>query len=182
MPVDGEGGKDTAGQSGETAGADAGGDGAGRAEAVRAEMVSMQLQQVFSEQMAEGQIKVDQRDGKVMVTVGAGGAFESGSADLSDEARDIMARISEVTDRPNRTIEVTGHTDDVPISGRYDDNFALAAARAASVVRELVDNGAVDPSRISAVSRGEFDPVADNGTEEGRAENRRIEIEIKYDE
>lgn len=149
---------------------------------MRTKLSAMVMQTVFEEQIADGTLSVEQRDGKVVVTLGAGGSFTSGSADLSDEARTIMDRIASATNRPNRTITVTGHTDDVPVSGgKFADNLDLAAARAASVVRELVSTGTVDPARISAVSKGEFDPVADNATEEGRAENRRIEIEIGFD-
>lgn len=147
---------------------------------IRTKLSTMVLQSLFSQEIADGSLSVEPRDGKVLVTLGAGGSFTSGSADLSDEARDIMARIASATDRPDRSIIVTGHTDDVPVSGEFADNFDLAAARAAAVVRELVDTERVDPARISAVSKGEFAPLADNATEEGRAKNRRIEIEISY--
>ncbi len=147
---------------------------------VRAKLSAMVLQASFAEQITDGALSVDLRDGKVLVTLGAGGSFTSGSADLSDEARAVMDRIASATNRPNRTITVTGHTDDVPVSGTFTDNFDLAAARAASVVRELVATDKVDPARISAVSKGEYAPLADNATEEGRAKNRRIEIEIGF--
>ncbi|MFN7051634.1 MAG: flagellar motor protein MotB, partial [Gemmobacter sp.] len=91
----------------------------------------------------------------------------------------IMDKIAVTGASPGRSITVTGHTDDVPLSGgSYGDNFGLAAARAASVVRALIDSGEVDPAQIAAVSKGEFAPVADNATEEGRARNRRIDVDI----
>lgn len=147
---------------------------------VRTKLSTMVLQSLFEQEIADGALSVESRDGKVMVTLGAGGSFPSGSADLTDQARSIMARIASATNRPNRSITVTGHTDDVPVSGEFADNFDLAAARAASVVRELVATDKIDPARISAVSKGEFAPLADNATEEGRAKNRRIEIEIGF--
>ena len=64
-----------------------------------------------------------------------------------------MARIASATNRPNRSIIVTGHTDNVPVSGEFADNFDLAAARAASVVRELVATGQVDPARWEEADR-----------------------------
>lgn len=183
QPVEGDGGKATRGQSGSTAGVDAGGDGAGRAMAVRAEVDSLKLQHRLQPEIGEGLVKVEQRDGKVFLTVGAGGSFASGSADLTEEARAIMAEIAQVTEYPGRSITITGHTDNVPISGeRYQDNVALAAARASSVMRELIATGTVDPAKVTAVSKGEFAPIADNATAEGRAQNRRIEIEINYNE
>ncbi len=75
------------------------------------------------------------------------------------------------------TIAVEGHTDDVPVARRYASNWELAAARASSVVRLMIELG-VEPDRLKAVSRAEFAPVASNDTDEGRAKNRRIEIQL----
>ncbi|HEX9815165.1 MAG TPA: OmpA family protein, partial [Myxococcota bacterium] len=75
------------------------------------------------------------------------------------------------------TIAVEGHTDDVPVARRYPSNWELAAARASSVVRLMVELG-VGPERFKVVSRGEFAPIASNETAEGRAKNRRIEIQL----
>jgi chemotaxis protein MotB len=72
---------------------------------------------------------------------------------------------------------VEGHTDDVPVARRYPSNWELAAARASSVVRLMIELG-VEPDRLKAVSRAEFAPVASNETDEGRAKNRRIEIQL----
>ena len=89
------------------------------------------------------------------------------------------AHIAETSYDANRTITVTGHTDNIPLAGgQYVDNFGLAAARAASVVRELVATGQIDAARISAVSKGEFEPVADNTTEVGREANRRVVLRV----
>ncbi|MDP2084994.1 MAG: flagellar motor protein MotB, partial [Gemmobacter sp.] len=148
---------------------------------VRAELAGLALESILRGQIADGKLEVQRQDGKVHVVLGAGGSFRSGSADLSSEAVQIMEQIARTSDSPGRTILVTGHTDDVPLSGGpHVDNFGLAAARASSVVRALVASGKVDPARISAASKGEFAPVADNRTEEGRARNRRIEILIDY--
>lgn len=139
------------------------------------------LNVALKQQMAQGMVEVERRDGKVFVTVGAGGAFQSGSADLTAEAEAIMDTVSAAALGPNTTVTVTGHTDNVPLSASpYVDNFGLGAARASSVVRALVDRGAVEAGQVTAVSKGETAPVADNATEEGRARNRRIEIEIDY--
>ena len=76
---------------------------------------------------------------------------------------------------------MTGHTDNVPISGGlYRDNWDLAAARAASVVQAVQSTGMIASANLQAVSKGENDPVASNDTAAGRELNRRIEIEIDY--
>lgn len=149
---------------------------------IRAKLSAMVMETVLQDQIAQGALSVERRDGKVLVTLGAGGSFASGSATLSDEARAIMARIASASNRPDRTIIVTGHTDNVPVAGgAYADNLDLSAARAAAVARELVATDRVDPATVSAVAKGEYAPLADNNTEEGRAKNRRIEIEISFD-
>ena len=140
------------------------------------------LQVALREEIGQGLVAVERREDKVFVTVGAGGAFPSGSDDLTESARQIMTRLGTAAEGKNATVTVTGHTDDVQISGgRFRDNWDLASARASAVVRALAETGAVDPDRMTAVSRGESDPIADNATEEGRERNRRIEIEMTFD-
>jgi chemotaxis protein MotB len=160
-----------------------GGDGGGPAAAQRmAEIANARLSVSLSEEMAQGLVDVEQRDGKVFVSVGSGGAFGSGSADMTAEAEKIMDSLVRAASTSNGQITVTGHTDNVPISGgEFKDNWELAAARAASVVRAIAADGRIDPARLVAMSKGDTDPIADNATEEGRAKNRRIEITIDYE-
>jgi len=140
-----------------------------------------ELRVALREQVDQGLVEIEQRDDKVFVTVGSGGAFPSGTADLTDEARRILDRIALSAMSPESTITVTGHTDDVPISnGQFRDNWDLAAARAASVVQAIEGSGLISGGNLSATSKGETDPVADNTTAAGRKKNRRIEIEISY--
>jgi chemotaxis protein MotB len=156
-------------------------DGPGRDAMTRAAIADARLSVALREIVAQGLVDVQQREEKVIVTVGAGGAFRSGSADLTSEALEIMARIAQTGVGGDAQITVTGHTDSVPLTGGpFTDNWGLAAARASSVVRELGASGLVDPAALSAVSRGEAEPVASNETEEGRAANRRIEIVFEY--
>ena len=140
-----------------------------------------ELTVALQEQIDQGLIDIEQREGSVFISVGAGGAFPSGTADLTGDAQAILDRIALTAMSPESKITVTGHTDDIPISnGKFRDNWDLAAARAASVVQTIEETGLVSGGRMSAVSKGETDPVADNVTAEGREENRRIEIEISY--
>ena len=140
-----------------------------------------ELTVALREQIDQGLVAVEQREDSVFITVGSGGAFPSGTADLTDEARRILDRIALASMSPDSEITVTGHTDDVPISNaRFRDNWDLAAGRASSVVQAIEQTGLIDGDRLSAVSKGEIAPVADNTTATGREQNRRIEIEITY--
>ena len=141
-----------------------------------------ELTVALKEQIEQGLIEVEQRDDKVFVTVGSGGAFPSGTADLTEEAQRIMDRIALTAMSPDSSITVTGHTDDVPISNsQFRDNWDLGAGRAASVVQAIQNTGLISGDRLSAVSKGEMAPIADNSTATGREKNRRIEIEISYE-
>ena len=140
-----------------------------------------ELMVALKEQIDQGLIEVEQREDKVFVTVGSGGAFPSGTADLTEEAQGIIDRIALTAMSPESSITVTGHTDDVPISNdQFRDNWDLAAGRAASVVQAIENTGLISGDRMSAVSKGETAPIADNTSASGREENRRIEIEISY--
>ena len=140
-----------------------------------------ELTVALREQIDQGLVAVEQREDSVFITVGSGGAFPSGTADLTDEARRILDRIALASMSPDSEITVTGHTDDVPISNlRFRDNWDLAAGRASSVVQAIEQTGLIDGDRLSAVSKGEIAPIADNTTAAGREQNRRIEIEITY--
>ena len=146
-----------------------------------ASTTTQELTVALKEQIDQGLVEIEQREDSVFVTVGSGGAFPSGTADLTEEAQRILDRIALSAMSPESEITVTGHTDDVPISNaQFRDNWDLAAGRAASVVQAIQQTGLIKGERLLAVSKGETSPVADNNTAAGREENRRIEIEINY--
>jgi chemotaxis protein MotB len=132
-------------------------------------------------ELSEGKVQIEQlRDG-LRVNVAEDILFPSGSAKLDPHGREVLAKVgNELAKTPHR-IEVLGHTDDVPISSRlksrFPTNWELGAARAASVVRVFQEEG-IDGGRLYAVSRGPFDPVTPNDSDENRARNRRIEIRL----
>ena len=148
----------------------------------KAEIAEDDLKVALRQEIGQGLVAVDRQEDKVIITVGAGGAFPSGSAELTEAARKIMAEIAGVNEAGSGEITVSGHTDDVPLifGSQFRDNWDLAAARAASVVQALEDTGKVPAGRMQAVSFGESQPVESNDTARGRATNRRIEIEINY--
>ena len=141
-----------------------------------------ELKIALKQQIDQGLVAVEQDEDRVIVTVGAGGAFASGSADLTPEAISIMQQIAGVNAENDSEITVSGHTDDVPLifGSRYRDNWDLAAARSASVVQSLSADGVITDNRLEAISYGESRPVDSNDTAVGRSKNRRIEIEINY--
>ena len=148
----------------------------------KAQIAEDELKVALRQEIGQGLVDVEREEDKVIITVGAGGAFSSGSAQLTPEAIEIMNRIAEINADGNSDIKVSGHTDDVPLifGSNYRDNWDLAAARSASVVQAFAANGTISEDRLEAISYGESRPVDSNESAEGRAKNRRIEIEINY--
>ena len=109
--------------------------------------------------------------------------FNSGESVLLPSALEVLSQLGLLLEEfslAGHGIMVEGHTDTVPMNpaSRYVDNWELSAARATSVVRYLVGNFDIDPRAITAIGRGEYFPIADNATAEGRALNRRVEIRV----
>ncbi len=148
----------------------------------KADLTEESLKVALKQEIGQGLVSVEKQEDKVIVTVGAGGAFPSGTAQLTPAAKKIMSNIAEINKKGSSTIKVTGHTDNVPLlfGSQYRDNWDLAAARAASVVQNLQETNVIDAKRLIATSKGETQPIASNQTTQGRSKNRRIEIEINY--
>jgi len=148
----------------------------------RAELAEDELRVALKQQIDQGLVDVERTDDKVIITVGSGGAFPSGSAALTPQAKEIMEKIAGASADSKGKIKVSGHTDNVPLvfGSNFRDNWDLAAARSASVVQALEDTGAVSAGRLEAISFGETQPLESNDTAAGRNKNRRIEIEINY--
>ena len=105
--------------------------------------------------------------------------FESGSADIKENSKQILEKISTLILRFDNEIIIEGHTDNVPIhNAKYDSNWELSSARALNVLKYFVNVKKVDPYRISAHAYGEYKPVMPNDTPEHRAANRRVNILI----
>lgn len=157
-----------------------------------AEEVMEAAQMSESERMAERAEKLLQKYGiqdmvdvqfngqHVTMTLNGAVLFASGSSELMRGAKPLMKKIGKILQKfPKRTIEVEGHTDNVPIhNGRYEDNNVLSMYRALSVADFIRNNAKVDPAYIKSSGRGDYVPVADNASAQGRAQNRRVEIKI----
>lgn len=128
-------------------------------------------------------VTISQLQGKLTVNILDRILFDSGEAELKPEGEAVLRQIAGVlTNYPNRQIYVIGHTDNVPIRGggfsRYASNWELSTARATAAIRFLSEKAGVDAKRLAAVGYGEFHPVAENSTAEGKAKNRRIAIVV----
>jgi len=118
--------------------------------------------------------------GVVYISLNDNMLYKSGSYEISPKAASTLQKIAKIiTDYKDYEVLVEGNTDNVPISKtNIRNNWDLSALRASSVVQELQNKYGVNPSRLTAGGRGEYNPVADNDTESGRAQNRRTQIII----
>jgi chemotaxis protein MotB len=131
-------------------------------------------------------VTISELQGKLTVNILDRILFDSGEAILKPEGQAVLDQVAKVlANYPNRQIEVIGHTDNVPIrynpNNPFKNNWELSAGRAIAAVRYLVEKG-VDPRRLGAVGYGEFHPIAENSTAEGRAKNRRIALVVMPEE
>ena len=132
-------------------------------------------------------LTVEQRDGKVYVSMENKLLFKSGSWAIGVEGRTAIEQLGTVlADNPDIAVLIEGHTDNDPFSsgGQIANNWDLSTKRATSIVQILNENEAINPESLTAAGRGEFAPIATNETTEGKARNRRIEVVLtpKLDE
>ncbi|HSA01577.1 MAG TPA: OmpA family protein, partial [Candidatus Paceibacterota bacterium] len=156
-------------------------------ESQKATQAQKDLEQEMRQALQSKDITISELKGKLTVDILDRILFDSGEAVLKPEGMKILTQVAEVLAQfPNRQIHVIGHTDNVPIRAsamnRYPSNWELSTARATAAVRYLCEHAAVDPRRLGAVGYGEFHPIADNATAEGRAKNRRIAIVVLSEE
>jgi chemotaxis protein MotB len=128
-------------------------------------------------------VTISNLQGKLTVNILDRVLFTSGEAVLKPDGETVLRKVAELlAAHPNVKIHVIGHTDNLPIHTRFASNWELSTARALAAVHFLTEKAGFDPRRIGAVGYGEYRPIADNSTEEGRAKNRRIAITILSDE
>lgn len=124
-------------------------------------------------------LTVEQKNGKVYVSMENKLLFGSGSWIVGAEGRKAVTEVAKVlADNPDISVLIEGHTDNVPYAGndQISNNWDLSTKRATAIVAIIKDNKGVDPKNLTAAGRGEFAPVAQNDTAEGKSKNRRIEI------
>lgn len=126
----------------------------------------------------QGEMSLGANENWVELTLSSELLFDSGKADPSTEAKRIFSKLATQLESYDNEIQVVGHTDDVPISNEeFSSNWALSSARAVAIVNFFAFQG-IQPEQMSAVAFGEYRPIADNATEEGRSKNRRVVLRI----
>lgn len=122
-------------------------------------------------------LSVSIKNGKVYVSLSENLLFPSGSAVVNPKGKDALFKLAVVLNQnADITVDIEGHTDSIPIHGKYQDNWDLSLARSASIVRILTVDYRVDPTRVIASGHSQYDPVQSNATTDGRAQNRRTDI------
>ncbi len=134
----------------------------------------------FKKLMESGKLKIKIVNNKMLVEMASAILFDSGKAKLSDEGMEALTEVAQILATiKDRNFQVAGHTDNIPIKNRkFKSNWDLSSARAVAVVKHLIANG-VAAENVSAAGYAETQPAASNDTEEGRAQNRRIEIVLQ---
>jgi chemotaxis protein MotB len=140
-----------------------------------------ELEAKMKEEIAKGDIRLSQSGGRIKVDLVDKILFDVGNADISKGGGEVLSRVGGVlANVQDKKIQVSGHTDDLPIHerlrDRYPTNWELASARATNVVRYLEEQAKVPGARLVAAAYGPYEPISSNKSASGRARNRRIEI------
>lgn len=126
---------------------------------------------------SSNELTVSVKNGKVYVSLQESLLFPSGSAVVNPKGKEALGTLAQVLNiNPDINVLIEGHTDSIPMRGRYPDNWDLSVARSTAIVKILTDTYKVEPTRVTASGRSKFEPIDTNATAEGRARNRRTEI------
>ncbi|MCI9173664.1 MAG: OmpA family protein [Lachnospiraceae bacterium] len=144
------------------------------------EEMAEQMEKMLEEQRIGDRVEVDVNAQFVRITLNGALLFDSGQSQIREEALPLVDKLSLILENYNSSlIDIEGHTDNVPISNeKFENNDVLSAYRAFAVKNYVLGKTALEAGKINATGCGEYNPVADNGTPEGRARNRRVEIKI----
>lgn len=139
------------------------------------------LSKLLQKEIDEKQVRVEQNERGLVITFLAEVLFDSGRAKIREDAYSVLDKITKVLSNEVKEykIGIEGHTDNEPIKySGWKSNWELSTARATSVLHYLVDERQIEPTRVSAIGYGEFHPIADNNIEEGKQQNRRVEVVV----
>lgn len=144
------------------------------------EQMSEQIEQKLTELQVADQVEVESNAQYVMLTLNGALLFDSAKSEIREDALPLVDKLAVILQSyDSNHIYIEGHTDNVPIhNDKYENNDILSSYRAQSVKDYVLSKTTLDPAKIRATGCGEYDPIADNSTPEGRARNRRVEIKI----
>ena len=144
------------------------------------EKMAQEVEENLDKLGLSGQVEVDFNASYVVITMNGSLLFDSGESELRPEAMELVDKLTKAIEGySNNIIEIEGHTDSVPIhTSKYEDNNVLSMYRALTVADPIRDVSDIPDANVKSAGRGEYVPVADNSTSEGRARNRRVEIKI----
>lgn len=144
------------------------------------EKIAEEVESLAEKNNIDAELDVDFNGQYVTLTLNGALLFDSGSAKIKEESMPVLDKLALIlTKYKDHTIEIEGHTDNVPIhTAEFADNNELSSFRALSVFNYLLEVSDLDPVNLKHSGRGEYIPVADNTTAEGRMRNRRVEIKI----
>ena len=138
-----------------------------------------QLETAMGKELAEHEVVLQVTPEGFVISLKELGFFNSGQAVLLPGAATKIERIAKILSRPGLELRVEGHSDDQPIhTAQFHSNWELSTARAMAVLLLLVDHAGFDPEKLSASGYGQYRPVADNSTPEGRRMNRRVDLVV----
>jgi chemotaxis protein MotB len=148
-----------------------------RAEEKDFRQIKATVEAYLTKQGAQNKVTLEITRRGLIVSLKEAGFFNSGQANIKPEAYELINTIAEVMTQYNNPLRVEGHTDNIPINtAQFPSNWELSTARATNGLKYLLKNFDVDSNKISATGYGEFRPLADNATPEGRAKNRRVDL------
>jgi chemotaxis protein MotB len=152
--------------------------GAGSSDPDAMASVRARIEQELAGAITAGQLEIGADDRGLVLSLPESATFPVASADVTSDAQAVIDRVATTLEPLDVAVRIEGHTDDTPIrTARYSSNWELSTARASAVVARFIAQR-VDPRRLSAAGYGEFHPRASNGTADGRASNRRVDVVV----
>jgi chemotaxis protein MotB len=139
------------------------------------------IQAAIDEGEIDNEVSLNYTSQYVELTIQGSILFDSGKVDIKADAVPVIEKVGQILETyAGGTVEIEGHTDNVPMggNGKYSNNDELSSGRALSIFNYFIENTNLEPAKLLHTGRGEYDPIADNSTDEGRARNRRVEIKI----
>ncbi|MCC0627889.1 MULTISPECIES: flagellar motor protein MotB [unclassified Clostridioides] len=147
--------------------------------------VGEEIQKYLNENDMANSVSLKVQDRGLVIRLKDTILFDTGKSIVKDNSRDKIIQIGKMLNEMNSYMRVEGHTDNMSIkNSEFKSNWDLSVMRATNVVQLLIDNAGISPDKLSAVGYGEFRPIAENSSEEGRSKNRRVDIVLvdsKYD-